>query len=114
MLEPGEALTLHAIIGHVGEVGVVNQARSRLADSAFIAAKRAEAQALAATLTDPIATQTGDPRFDAYCRQAMLEQEHRQGSPLRLLMGIVRGPVLETFSAESLLPLSFDSSFLKR
>ncbi|MBV6405743.1 MAG: Cytidine deaminase [Flavobacteriales bacterium] len=48
------------------------------------------------------------------CRQALLEQEHRQGSPLRLLMGIVRGPVLETFSAESLLPLSFDSSFLKR
>ncbi len=48
------------------------------------------------------------------CRQALLEQELRQGSPLRLLMGIVRGPVLETFSAESLLPLCFDSSYLKR
>ncbi len=48
------------------------------------------------------------------CRQALLEQERRQGGPVRILMGIVKGPVLETFSAESLLPLSFDSSQLRR
>jgi cytidine deaminase len=48
------------------------------------------------------------------CRQVLLEQEQRQGTPIRLLMGNVRGPVLETFSAESLLPLSFDSSFLRK
>jgi cytidine deaminase len=48
------------------------------------------------------------------CRQALLEQEQRQGTPIRLLMGNVRGPVLETYSADSLLPLSFDSSFLRR
>lgn len=47
------------------------------------------------------------------CRQALVEQERRQKSPIRLLMGIVRGPVLETFSAETLLPLSFDSSYLR-
>lgn len=48
------------------------------------------------------------------CRQALLEQENRQGSPIRLLMGIVRGPVLETYSMDSLLPLSFDRSFLRK
>jgi cytidine deaminase len=46
------------------------------------------------------------------CRQALVEQERRQGGPLRLLLGIVKGPVIETFSAETLLPLSFDSSQL--
>lgn len=48
------------------------------------------------------------------CRQALVEQERRQGGPIRLLMGVVKGPVLETFSAETLLPLSFDSSQLRK
>lgn len=48
------------------------------------------------------------------CRQALVEQERRQKSPIRLLMGVVRGPVVETFSAETLLPLSFDGSYLGR
>lgn len=48
------------------------------------------------------------------CRQALVEQERRQGGPIRLLLGVVKGPVIETFSAETLLPLSFDSSQLGR
>ncbi|HEY0978204.1 MAG TPA: cytidine deaminase [Flavobacteriales bacterium] len=47
------------------------------------------------------------------CRQALVEQERRQKGPIRLLMGVVKGPVIETFSAETLLPLSFDNSFLR-
>lgn len=46
------------------------------------------------------------------CRQALVEQERRQEGPIRLLMGIVRGPVIEMFSVDALLPLSFDSSQL--
>lgn len=46
------------------------------------------------------------------CRQALVEQERRQEGPMRLLMGIVRGPVIEVFSVDTLLPLSFDSSHL--
>jgi cytidine deaminase len=46
------------------------------------------------------------------CRQALLEQEHRQKSPMRLLLSVPNGPVFELASAGSLLPLSFDSSFL--
>lgn len=46
------------------------------------------------------------------CRQALLEQERRQGGPIRLLMAVPNGPVHEVDSAGKLLPLSFDGSFL--
>jgi cytidine deaminase len=46
------------------------------------------------------------------CRQALVEQERRQEGPIRLLMGVVRGPVIEMFSVDTLLPLSFDSNHL--
>ena len=83
-LAPGEALTLYAIIGHVSRVAVINGERDRLAQPATLAAKRAEAQALTQGLTDPIAAQTGDPRFDAYCRQSLLDNILRGGWPVRL------------------------------
>lgn len=47
------------------------------------------------------------------CRQALLEQELRQGAPMRLLLGGAKGPIVELASARELLPLSFDASFLK-
>ncbi|MBL7951922.1 MAG: cytidine deaminase [Flavobacteriales bacterium] len=47
------------------------------------------------------------------CRQALLEQELRQGrKPLRLLMAVHNGPVYELRTASLLLPLYFDASFL--
>lgn len=46
------------------------------------------------------------------CRQALVEQEQRQHAPMRLLLSVPNGPVFELASAGSLLPLSFDSSFL--
>lgn len=46
------------------------------------------------------------------CRQALLEQELRQGTHMRLLMGLSSGVVFELQSARALLPLSFDASFL--
>ena len=83
-LGPDEALTLYAIIGHVSDVAVINAARERLAKPTTVAAKRAEAQALTQDLTEPVAAQTADPRFDAYCRQAMLDNILRGGWPVRL------------------------------
>lgn len=47
------------------------------------------------------------------CRQALVEQEHRQGGPMRILLGLMNGHVHEIVSAESLLPLSFNASMLK-
>jgi cytidine deaminase len=47
------------------------------------------------------------------CRQALLEQEMRQRpAPMRILMAVPNGPVLELGTAGDLLPLSFDASFL--
>jgi cytidine deaminase len=46
------------------------------------------------------------------CRQALLEQEVRQGSPMRLLLATASGVTYELASAGMLLPLSFDRSFL--
>lgn len=83
-LAPGEGLELHAIIGHVSAVEAINRFQARLAQPDIISAKRREAQALATALTDPIATQSGDPRFDAYCRQALLDNILRGGWPVRL------------------------------
>lgn len=48
------------------------------------------------------------------CRQAMVEQENRQGGPMRVLLGAVNGPAHEMVSAASLLPLSFDGTVLLR
>ncbi|WP_423223348.1 cellobiose phosphorylase [Candidatus Amarolinea aalborgensis] len=83
-LAPGEAMTLYAIVGHASDVALINRARGRLSQPAYIAAKRTEAQALARSLSDPIATQTSDPRFDAYCRQSLLDNTLRGGWPVRL------------------------------
>lgn len=46
------------------------------------------------------------------CRQALLEQEHRQGAPIRLYLASAGGKVIELQRAGDLLPLSFDASFL--
>jgi hypothetical protein len=83
-LAPGEAMTLYAIVGHASDVALINRARGRLSQPAYIAAKRTEAQALARSLSDPVATQTSDSRFDAYCRQSLLDNTLRGGWPVRL------------------------------
>ena len=113
-LAPGEALTLYAIIGHVSDVALIERQRARLSQPATIAAKRAEAQALAQALTDPAATQTGDPRFDAYCRQSLLDNILRGGWPVRLggqmyhLYGRRHGDLERDYNAFSL-PAEFYS-----
>jgi cytidine deaminase len=48
------------------------------------------------------------------CRQVMLEQENRQGSPIRILLADPGGKVLELQRTSDLLPLSFKGDFLTR
>ena len=63
---------------------------------------------------------SGQERFAGFGGHGLAEQvsldavapERRQEGPIRLLMGIMRGPVIETFSVDALLPLSFDSAHL--
>jgi cytidine deaminase len=48
------------------------------------------------------------------CRQALLEQETRQGSGMRVLLAASSGAVIEVARAADLLPLHFDASFLPK
>ncbi len=83
-LEPEQSFTLHAIIGHVRDIEQIHQQHARLARAAYLRDKRAEANDLTQRLTDVVATQTGDPTFDAYCRQTFLDNVMRGGWPLIL------------------------------
>ncbi len=83
-LEPGQSLTLNAIVGHVRNIEDVHQQRARLAQSAYLREKRAEANRLSETLTDVVATHTAHPTFDAYCRQTFLDNVMRGGWPVLL------------------------------
>lgn len=47
------------------------------------------------------------------CRQALLEQENRQGAPLRMILATASGHAIVIERASDLLPLHFDGSFLK-
>lgn len=47
------------------------------------------------------------------CRQALLEFENRVNQPIRLLLGGVTGEILIIESTRLLLPLAFESSYLK-
>ena len=83
-LEPGEATTLYAIIGHVGNVERIRREGARLAQPAYVRQKRHEASQLVNQLADVVATQTCLPQFDAYVRQTFLDNVLRGGWPLVL------------------------------
>ncbi len=84
VLEPGEATTLYAIIGHAGNVEDLRRERARLAQPTYIQRKRQQASQLAEQLTDVVATHSSSPHFDAYTRQTFLDNVLRGGWPLVL------------------------------
>ena len=83
-LAPGEARTLISITGHVGDASILAAHQSRITNLAYIQSQRATARQLAVRLTDPIATHTASPQFDAYCRQTFLDNVLRGGWPVLL------------------------------
>jgi hypothetical protein len=83
-LEPGQATTLYAIIGHAGTMARIRREAARLAQPATVQHKRREANQLVDQLTDIVATHTSSPLFDAYTRQTFLDNLLRGGWPLLL------------------------------
>ncbi len=83
-LDPGQSLTLNAIIGHVRDIETIHHQQARLTQAAYLHAKRAESNRLVEHLTDVVATHTADPLFDAYCRQTFLDNVMRGGWPVIL------------------------------
>ena len=84
VLEPGEATTLYAIIGHAGNVQHIRREEPRLVQPGYVRDKRREATELVDQLTDVVATHTSSSRFDAYTRQTFLDNVLRGGWPLVL------------------------------
>jgi hypothetical protein len=83
-LEPGQSLTLNAIIGHVRDIEYIHRQQARLTQMAYLRGKRAEGNQLVTQLTDVVSTHTADPTFDAYCRQTFLDNVMRGGWPVIL------------------------------
>ncbi|MBN1179494.1 MAG: cellobiose phosphorylase [Anaerolineae bacterium] len=96
-LEPGQAMTLTAIVGHTGSLERLRQHQARIIRPDYVAQKRAEAERLVRQLTDVVATQTGHPIFDAYCRQTFLDNVLRGGWPL-ILEGTEKRTVYHVYS----------------
>ena len=67
-LEPGEATTLHALIGHTSSDERLFAMADRIGRPSYIEEKRQEASQLVRELTDVVDTRTDLPVFDAYCR----------------------------------------------
>ncbi|AIQ15656.1 cellobiose phosphorylase [Paenibacillus sp. FSL H7-0357] len=80
-LAPGGKLTLNTIIGHVNEIGKINQKSAEICREEYITAKAQEAASLTEELTADIATHTSSAVFDAYCRQSYLDNFLRGGYP---------------------------------
>ncbi len=91
-LAPGASLTIHSLIGHAHTLEHLQQQQARHLQASFLEQKYAEAKALTDALTAPIATRTGSPPFDAYCRQSFLDNVVRGGWPL--LLGAPDKPVV--------------------
>ena len=86
-LLPGEQITLYSLFGHVNGYENIAENHQRLSSAAYFAAKREENRTLIESLTDIVATKTGEPLFDAYVRQTFLDNVLRGGFPLMLGAG---------------------------
>ena len=82
VLEPGEKIELFALYGQAEDKGRVAALADRVNGRDWFEAKRREAKALVDSLCAHIAARTGDPVFDAYCRQSYLDNLLRGGAPV--------------------------------
>lgn len=83
-LQPGQSITIRTIIGHAGDLSVLNRHLPRLLVPNYARAKYAEAVDLAQKLTDVVETHTAHPILDAYIRQNFLDNVLRGGWPVQL------------------------------
>ena len=81
ILQPGEAVSVFSLYGQAEDKGRVAALAERVTGRDWFEAKRREAGELVEALCAPITTRTGNPVFDAYCRQTYLDNLLRGGAP---------------------------------
>lgn len=80
-LQPGASQTISSVYGFAADFQSVRDYSVKILSPNYFAQKRAEAQALVQDLTEPVATKSADPLFDAYTRQTFLDNVMRGGWP---------------------------------
>ncbi len=83
-LAPGQSVTIQSVIGHVGDLSVLDAHQARILAPGYAEAKHQEAIDLAQSLTAAVDTHTSNSRFDAYVRQNFLDNVLRGGWPIQL------------------------------
>lgn len=78
----GQTFTLYTLFGHTDDIGGVNEWAGEVYLQVFGERCFQQAEALVNHLTDDIATKTGNPVFDQYCRQTYLDNVLRGGKPI--------------------------------
>ncbi len=83
-INPAQTQTVNSLYGMVASFPLIEAQAAKLTSDSFFETSLAEARQLAQSLTEPIATKTASPLFDAYCRQTFLDNVMRGGWPLIL------------------------------
>ncbi|WP_300082491.1 hypothetical protein [Propioniciclava sp.] len=113
-LAPGEERTFVALVGHARDHDEVVELHDGLGSpdqaAAWARAQWAAAERLGVSLTDPVASTTANPAFDAYARQTYLDNVLRGGEPIEMggrvlhLYGRKHGDLERDYNAFSLPP----------
>lgn len=83
-LAPGEKMTIYELFGQVENKKILSEFLNQNMDEHYFAEKEERADSLIEEMCQCIATQTGDSRFDAYCRYTYMDNVLRGGFPVRL------------------------------
>ncbi len=83
-VEAGKSLVLYQLIGQVAKKDILKKFLKKNLNATYFEQKKELSAALAVKLTEGMATKTGNPDFDAYCRYTYMDNILRGGYPMLL------------------------------
>jgi hypothetical protein len=81
-IKAGGSVTLYSLIGHIESTEALNKYVKRAGNEKYFLAKFEENTKLVNSVTADISTNSADKRFDAYAKQAYLDNVMRGGKPV--------------------------------
>lgn len=84
VLEAGEEVVIHSVIGQVANKEILNEFSSKCMEKQYFHKKYKEAIQLTEDLCEVMETKTASPVFDAYCKHTYLDNLLRGGCPTLL------------------------------
>lgn len=84
VLASGEKLTFYTLVGHVKDIGIINDKAAEVMANGYMNQKYSESQSLVSEITEDAMTKTDSPLFDAYVKQSYLDNVLRGGYPILL------------------------------